>query len=81
MSPVPCVHMEGQRTTIIDPANSENKKVFGFNFCYWSCDSSQKRHSQEDLFQDLGPLFVDNAFEGWNSSLFAVIIFICEIVL
>ena len=74
--------MNGKATTITDPAARAEPKTFSFDFSYWSHDNfhdedgvlvadSDKYDSQRDVFNDLGQGVLDNAFNGFNCSLFA----------
>ena len=64
---------------------AEGPKLFAFDYSYWSHDgftekpdgylipssSSSKYASQQKVFDDLGRGVLENAFEGFNCSLFA----------
>ncbi|XP_052001171.1 stAR-related lipid transfer protein 9-like [Xyrauchen texanus] len=54
-------------------ADSRDKLMeFGFDYCYWSVDSSAPNYaSQEEVFQDLGVCVLSGASEGYNVCLFA----------
>ncbi|XP_023930292.1 kinesin-like protein KIF28P isoform X2 [Lingula anatina] len=79
------IDMQGQLTTIKNPETpSEEPKKFSFDFSYWSHDgfteradgvleptAGSKYASQPIVFKDLGQGVLDNAFEGYNCSLFA----------
>lgn len=79
------IQMKGQMTTISNPEQpNEEGKPFSFDYSYWSHDgftegadgiliekSGSNYASQRRVFQDLGQGVLDNAFEGYNCSLFA----------
>eukprot|EP00164_Ancoracysta_twista_P001120 GFYU01001468.1.p1 GENE.GFYU01001468.1~~GFYU01001468.1.p1 ORF type:complete len:1151 (+),score=495.77 GFYU01001468.1:265-3717(+) len=76
------VAMDGPTTTLTNPENGEEKK-FTFDFSYWSHDgfqvdgngysqpSNDKYADQVKVFNDLGIDVLNNAWEGYNVSLFA----------
>jgi len=57
-------------TTITNPETNETKQ-FTFDHSYWSHNSSQKFADQEVVFNDLGKTVLENAWQGYNVSLFA----------
>lgn len=76
--------MIGALTQITDPENPGNPpKEFTFDFSYWSHDGfhedengylvadSDKYATQRKVFDDLGQGVLNNAFAGFNCSLFA----------
>lgn len=76
--------MIGALTQITDPENPGNPpKEFTFDFSYWSHDGfhedengylvadNDKYATQRKVFDDLGQGVLNNAFEGFNCSLFA----------
>lgn len=78
-----CVAMSGPTTIVTNPADGEEKK-FAYDHSYWSFDgfteqsdgynkpdSSGKYHDQEKVYNDLGKGVLENAWEGYNASLFA----------
>nr|XP_019926806.2 kinesin-like protein KIF28P isoform X14 [Crassostrea gigas] len=79
------IKMQGQMTTIANPETpNEEPKSFSFDYSYWSHDGFQEKSdgvlepaggssyaSQRRVFEDLGQGVLDNAFEGYNCSLFA----------
>ncbi|XP_048735911.1 kinesin-like protein KIF28 isoform X5 [Ostrea edulis] len=79
------IKMQGQMTTIKNPETpNEEPKSFSFDYSYWSHDGFQEKSdgilepaggsnyaSQRRVFEDLGQGVLDNAFEGYNCSLFA----------
>ncbi|XP_069112007.1 kinesin-like protein KIF28 isoform X3 [Argopecten irradians] len=79
------IKMSGQMTTISNPeAPNEEPKKFSFDYSYWSHDGmvesaeglfeptpGSNYASQRKVFEDLGQGVLDNAFEGYNCSLFA----------
>ncbi|CAG2190262.1 Kinesin-like protein KIF16B,Kinesin-like protein KIF17,Chromosome-associated kinesin KIF4,Kinesin-like protein KIN-12B,Chromosome-associated kinesin KIF4A,Kinesin-like protein KIF1A,Kinesin-II 95 kDa subunit,Kinesin-II 85 kDa subunit,Kinesin-like protein KIN-1,Kinesin-like protein CIN8,Kinesin-like protein unc-104,Kinesin-like protein KIF3A,Kinesin-like protein KIF13B,Kinesin-like protein KIF28P,Kinesin-like protein KIF1C,Chromosome-associated kinesin KIF4B,Kinesin-related protein 8,Kinesin-like protein KI len=80
------IKMQDQMTTIANPETpNEEPKKFSFDYSYWSHDgftedsagnllvdkAGSKYASQRRVFEDLGQGVLDNAFEGYNCSLFA----------
>eukprot|EP00041_Stephanoeca_diplocostata_P034784 m.1203739 g.1203739 ORF g.1203739 m.1203739 type:complete len:1155 (-) comp24579_c0_seq15:3325-6789(-) len=77
------LQMNGPVTTIRDPTGQHSDKSFTFDHSYWSHsgfeeleDKSLKKlddkyASQEDVFNDLGKGVLQNAYDGYNTSLFA----------
>ena len=66
-----CVDMTGQMTTITDPESGKERQ-FSFNYCYDSHDhESESYASQEQVFSDLGTSYLENAWAGYNCSIFA----------
>ncbi|KAJ8041556.1 Kinesin-like protein KIF28P [Holothuria leucospilota] len=79
------IEMSGPQTRIQNPETpNEEPKTFAFDFSYWSHDkftedSEGVLHpvpgshyaSQQMVFDDLGQGVLDNAFQGFNCSLFA----------
>jgi len=79
-----CIEMDGKTTYIKNPAdaNSEPRK-FTFDYSYWSHDEFKERDDgyneplgekyadQTRVFADLGQGVLDNAWQGYNCSLFA----------
>ncbi|XP_067652315.1 kinesin-like protein KIF28 [Haliotis asinina] len=78
------IKMQGKMTMIINPdGNNEEPKKFSFDYSYWSHDGFVEENgllvplpgsnyaSQQHVFSDLGQGVLDNAFEGYNCSLFA----------
>lgn len=74
--------MNNKTTTITDPSGKAEPKNFAFDFSYWSHDNfhdddgllvadNSKYDSQRNVFEDLGQGVLDNAFKGFNCSLFA----------
>ncbi|ESN96977.1 hypothetical protein HELRODRAFT_102359 [Helobdella robusta] len=64
----------GRRTTFIQhPQRSDDDSVksFQFDFSYWSHDGFQYIATQSLIFNDLGSDILQNAWLGYNSSLFA----------
>eukprot|EP00761_Pharyngomonas_kirbyi_P009838 gb/GECH01009856.1/.p1 GENE.gb/GECH01009856.1/~~gb/GECH01009856.1/.p1 ORF type:complete len:1270 (+),score=336.42 gb/GECH01009856.1/:1-3810(+) len=61
------VEMEGPNTTITNPENGQ-KKTFTYDFSY---DSFNGVATQQNVFEDLGKDVLENAWEGFNCSLFA----------
>jgi pSer/pThr/pTyr-binding forkhead associated (FHA) protein len=77
-----CIKMNGPSTTIVNPDNGK-EKTFAFDFSYWSHDAFEtdekgfmvavdnRYASQRTVFDDIGQSILDNAFQGYNCSLFA----------
>ncbi|XP_021365706.1 kinesin-like protein KIF28P isoform X2 [Mizuhopecten yessoensis] len=78
------IGMSGKTTTIQDPENmSTDPRPFAFDFSYWSHDefkensdgylepTGSKYADQTKVFDDLGRGVLDNAWKGYNCSLFA----------
>ncbi|MES1911981.1 MAG: hypothetical protein MHM6MM_004331 [Cercozoa sp. M6MM] len=76
------IGMNGAQTTIKDPETGQ-VKTFTFDFSYWSHDgykeesdgllvaTKPKYATQQIVFDDLGKDILDNAWKGFNCSLFA----------
>jgi len=78
------IKMSGGTTEISDPdAPGQAPKTFAFDYSYWSHDGfhadddgvlvADESHyaTQRKVFDDLGQGVLDNAFQGYNCSLFA----------
>ena len=79
------IEMEENQTWITNPDNDEKSKPFAFDYSYWSHDGSvtdadgvtlpdgpnSKYASQRMVFDDLGQDVLQNAWKGYNCSLFA----------
>uniref|UniRef100_F6R6U3 Kinesin motor domain-containing protein n=2 Tax=Ciona intestinalis TaxID=7719 RepID=F6R6U3_CIOIN len=77
------IEMKGPTTYIQNPETpNEDPKMFGFDYSYWSHDGfadedgvlvakNDKYATQRKVFDNLGQGVLDNAFEGYNCSLFA----------
>ncbi|EDQ91195.1 uncharacterized protein MONBRDRAFT_17919 [Monosiga brevicollis MX1] len=75
-----CIEMKGAQTIIRGDAG---EKKFTFDYSYWSHDGFEEREDgllvptspkyadQQRVFEDLGQLVLENAWEGYNCSLFA----------
>ncbi|KAK2174589.1 hypothetical protein NP493_790g01014 [Ridgeia piscesae] len=76
--------MEGNNTAILNPENAdEGPKSFPFDYSYWSHEDFTERPDgyleptspayadQQMVFNDLGLGVLDNAWKGYNTSLFA----------
>ncbi|XP_022621374.1 kinesin-like protein KIF13A [Seriola dumerili] len=74
------VDMEDNQTVLHPPpsnAKGENRKqpkVFAFDHCFWSMDESNvpKYAGQEVVFKCLGEGILENAFQGYNACIFAI---------
>uniref|UniRef100_A0A7I4YDT7 Kinesin-like protein n=1 Tax=Haemonchus contortus TaxID=6289 RepID=A0A7I4YDT7_HAECO len=74
---------DGQRTCIRDPNNPSDEKWFTFDHSYWSHDgfktekngyfspADSRYADQKRVFEDLGKGILENAWAGYNCSLFA----------
>lgn len=78
------IKMEGNSTYIKDPSSPEQEpKKYTFDHSYWSHDGFKEREDgylepanqtyadQKVVFDDLGKGVLDNAWKGYNCSLFA----------
>ncbi|XP_078089244.1 kinesin-like protein KIF28 [Mustelus asterias] len=79
------ISMAGNNCTIVDPKDPSHKRTFTFDHCYWSTDGYIENdqgvylpdgpHSryidQERVFNDLGRAVLENAWKGYNASLFS----------
>ncbi|KNC49146.1 uncharacterized protein AMSG_11851 [Thecamonas trahens ATCC 50062] len=66
-----CVEMVGQMCTVTDPESGKERQ-FSFNYCYDSFQpGSEHFASQEMVFRDLGISYLENAWKGYNCSIFA----------
>ncbi|KAK7012042.1 Kinesin-like protein kif28p [Biomphalaria glabrata] len=77
------ISMVGNQTIIKDPANmSAEPKNFAFDYSYWSHDGYTEKDGyfapndnryadQKKVFNELGKGVLDNAWKGYNCSLFA----------
>eukprot|EP00698_Gefionella_okellyi_P018272 TRINITY_DN545_c0_g1_i4.p1 TRINITY_DN545_c0_g1~~TRINITY_DN545_c0_g1_i4.p1 ORF type:complete len:1900 (+),score=497.76 TRINITY_DN545_c0_g1_i4:40-5739(+) len=67
-----CVQMNGQQLVITKPDEPDDTNEFAFDYCYDSMDSTSETYAGQDrVFQDLGSLFLESCWEGYNSTLFA----------
>eukprot|EP00002_Diphylleia_rotans_P034349 TRINITY_DN7368_c0_g2_i2.p1 TRINITY_DN7368_c0_g2~~TRINITY_DN7368_c0_g2_i2.p1 ORF type:complete len:836 (+),score=169.73 TRINITY_DN7368_c0_g2_i2:118-2625(+) len=76
------IKMQGSSTTIVNPSSGEDR-TFSFDFSYWSHDGfrsdekgflvpeSSQYADQRRVFDELGKDVLDNAYKGYNCSLFA----------
>jgi hypothetical protein len=66
------ISMHDKSTTIKNPETNE-EKAFTFDYSYWSHTnpSDPSFASQKTVFDDLGVLVLENAWKGYNVSLFA----------
>ncbi|XP_076810506.1 kinesin-like protein KIF28 isoform X2 [Clavelina lepadiformis] len=77
------IKMENNTTTITDPEGKYPEKKYTFDFSYWSHDGYNEREDgylepdgskyadQAKVFDDLGKGVLENAWKGFNCSLFA----------
>ncbi|XP_038646163.1 kinesin-like protein KIF28P [Scyliorhinus canicula] len=79
------ISMVGNNCAIVDPKDLSNKKTFTFDYCYWSADGyiendqgvylpdgpHSRYMNQEQVFNDLGRAVLENAWKGYNTSLFS----------
>eukprot|EP00762_Andalucia_godoyi_P008077 ANDGO_02152.mRNA.3 Kinesin-related protein 1 len=65
------IKMEGPNTIITNPEDGSEKK-FTFDFSYWSHNKADATYAtQKMVFNDLGIGVLENAWKGYNVSLFA----------
>lgn len=65
------IKMEKNITTITNPETKE-EKTFAFDFSYWSHNPEDPHFAtQKTVFDDLGVGVLENAWSGYNTSLFA----------
>ena len=49
-----------------------DEKSFGFNYCYDSFDPDADTYASQDVvYNDLGVSYLENAWQGYNCSIFA----------
>eukprot|EP00040_Diaphanoeca_grandis_P022652 m.122188 g.122188 ORF g.122188 m.122188 type:complete len:1254 (+) comp28906_c0_seq1:110-3871(+) len=77
------IKMSNKATTIIDPSGEKEPKTFSFDHSYWSHDGFEEAEdkslkkisdsyaSQADVFDDMGQGVLQNALQGFNTTLFA----------
>ena len=78
------IGMDGNQTTIKDPNNpAKEPRKFAFDYSYWSHDGfkveddgylspeNDRYADQTKVFKDLGEGVLNNAWKGFNCSLFA----------
>ncbi|XP_022597468.1 kinesin-like protein KIF28P [Seriola dumerili] len=79
------VSMVSSSITIQDPRDSQNRRLFCFDYAYWSHSGfAQDRRGlfvpeepggryadQDSVFQDLGEGILENALQGYNATLLA----------
>ena len=64
--------MNGAETIVKEPEAFGQERSFNYDYSFWSHDEKSTGHAnQEQVFQDIGIRIVDNAFQGYNTSLFA----------
>eukprot|EP00466_Bigelowiella_natans_P012990 jgi/Bigna1/57576/fgenesh1_pm.20_\ len=65
------VFMDGKETRLASGKGDDRK--FTFDYSFWSHDPKKKSKfaGQEDVFNNLGTMVLDNAFNGYNASLLA----------
>ena len=65
------ISMNGNSTTITNPTKDE-PRTFTFDFSYWSHNPDDPHFAnQSRVFEDLGQSVLNNAWNGYNVSLFA----------
>jgi kinesin family protein 1 len=64
------IKMDGATTSITNPENGDIKN-FAFDYSYWSHAPSSNFATQKTVFDDLGIGVLENAWKGYNVSLFA----------
>ena len=79
------IQMSGASTTITNPSDPTDTKTFTFDYSYWSHDEGHEVGEggllgpkpgsnyvgQQEVFQDIGAGILENAWSGYNSTLFA----------
>ncbi|ESU44246.1 Kinesin-like protein [Giardia duodenalis] len=67
-----CVDMPGGGKVVLRDAGAKKPETaFVYDYAYWSHDESRPRATQDTVYADVGPSVLDNAFEGYNYTLFA----------
>src|SRR4051812_866411 len=70
-----CVSMNGPKTIVARSSPSapkEKPKEFSFDFSYWSFDAKDASFADNPkVYRDLGVGVLNNAWAGYNSTLFA----------
>lgn len=67
-----CVEMTNQMVTVTDVEADGGSHSFSFNYCYDSFDAESANFAtQERVFADLGISYLENAWRGYNCSIFA----------
>lgn len=70
-----CVRMvkETQQTIVSNPSNEGQERAFTFDYSYnsFAPEDSEDHASQDTVWNDLGVSVLDNAWSGFNVSLFA----------
>jgi pSer/pThr/pTyr-binding forkhead associated (FHA) protein len=65
------ITMNGQQTIIEDP-DTGKPTTFTFDYSYWSHSTDDSTYAtQEMVYNDLGISVLENAWQGYNASLFA----------
>lgn len=65
------VEMEGTSTRIFNEETKEDRK-FTFDYSFWSFGSGDSHYvGNPEIYKALGTKVLDNAWEGYNVSLFA----------
>ncbi|TNJ27479.1 Kinesin-3 [Giardia muris] len=59
------------KITIASPHEDRRSHTFLYDYAYWSADGSPEKATQEVVYRDLGANVLDNAFEGYNYTIFA----------
>lgn len=81
------IEMNGSTTQITDPSGEDEPRKFTFDFSYWSHDGCKENNGyfepdpskpngkkfadQKSVYNDLGVGVLENAWGGYNSTLFA----------
>lgn len=64
-----CLGIEGNTISTTGPGM---KHCFSYDHCFWSFDQNCETFAtQEYVYQKIGKPLVENAFEGYNTCLFA----------
>eukprot|EP00301_Raphidiophrys_heterophryoidea_P008328 c13109_g1_i1.p1 GENE.c13109_g1_i1~~c13109_g1_i1.p1 ORF type:complete len:768 (+),score=237.65 c13109_g1_i1:137-2440(+) len=68
-----CVRMQGQTTYLINPETGKERS-FAFDYSFWSHNpgtGDPNFVTQDQVFDQVGKMVLDNAFEGYNCTIFA----------
>lgn len=59
------------RVVIFDPNGDKKAHTFIYDYAYWSLDGRYEKATQDVVYRDLGANILNNAFEGYNYTIFA----------
>lgn len=68
-----CIDMQGVTTVITDVDKTGKKKEYAFDYSFWSHEKDGKHDFADNkiVYNSLGKICLDAAFEGFNMSIFA----------